>query len=117
LIAEALGVCPAMERISSLPGATILSNEPNITFAMDEDCRLQCRLSVESRTNAHQIRTGEFQEDQISVYITTRQYGSLPPNQTYSEVLAQLYQTSREMIDSYVVDTILQPLARTIALG
>ena len=70
-----------------MPGATIISNEPNITFALDDDCRLQCRLSVESRTNAYQIRTGEYQEDQISVYVTARQYGSLAPDQTYLDTL------------------------------
>lgn len=117
LIAEALGICPAMEGLSNMPGATIISNEPNITFALDEDCRVQCRLSVESRTNAYQIRTGEYQEDQISVYVTARQYGSLGPDQTYLETLDKLYEVSREMVDNYVVDSILQPLARTIALG
>ena len=117
LIAEALGICPAMEPIGNMPGATIISNEPNITFALDDDCRMQCRLSVESRTNAYQIRTGEYQEDQISVYITARQYGSLAPNQTYLETLDRLYQVSRDVVDNYVVDAILQPLARTIALG
>lgn len=117
LIAEALGLCPAMERLGSLPGATIISNEPNITFSLDDDCRLQCRLSVESRTNAYQIRTGEYQEEQISVYVTARQYGSLPPDQTYIETLDRLYDVAREVVDNYVVDSVLQPLARTIALG
>jgi len=116
LIAEALGMCPAFERIGNLPGATIINNEPNITFALDEECRLQCRLSIESRTNAYQIRTGEYQDDQISVYVTARQYGSLAPNQTYVETLDRLYEVCREMVDSYVVDAILEPLARTIAL-
>jgi len=117
LIAEALGVCPAMEKFSSMPGATIISNEPNITFALDEECRLQCRLSVEPRTNAYQIRTGEYQEEQISVYVTARQYGSLAPNQTYIETLDRLYDVARDVVDNYVADSILQPLARTIALG
>ncbi|MGI9324654.1 MAG: hypothetical protein ACR2PZ_05495, partial [Pseudomonadales bacterium] len=101
----------------NLPGATIISNEPNITFSIDDECRLQCRLSVESRTNAYQIRTGEYQEDQISVYVTARQYGSLAADQTYLQTLDRLYELSREIIDNYVVDSVLQPLARTIALG
>lgn len=117
LIAEALGMCPAIERMSNMPGATIISNEPNVTFALDEDCRLQCRLSIEPRTNAYQIRTGEYQEDQLSVYVTARQYGSLAPGQTYLETLERLYIIAKETVDEYVVDAILEPLARTIALG
>ncbi|MCA9259823.1 MAG: hypothetical protein KDA61_11515, partial [Planctomycetales bacterium] len=62
LVSEALGTCPALERVSQIPGATIINNEPSLTFALDEECRLQCRLSIEARTNAYQIRTGEYQE-------------------------------------------------------
>ncbi len=116
LIAEALGICPAMERLSHIPGSTIINNEPNLTFALDEECRLQCRLSVEPRTNAYQIRTGEYQEDQISVYVTARQYGSLGADDTFLKALDRLTDVCREVVDDYVVDAILQPLARTISL-
>lgn len=116
LVAEALGVCPALERMAAIPEATIISYEPNFTFALDDDCRLQCRVSIESRTNAYQIRTGEFQEEQISVYVTARQYGSLAANQTYVGTLEKLSEVCHKVIDSYVIDSVLQPLARTIAL-
>ena len=67
LIAEALGVNPALERFTELPGGAIINYEPSITLTLEEDCRTQCRLSVETRTNAYQIRTGEYSEDQLSV--------------------------------------------------
>ncbi len=117
LVAEALGVCPAMEGLGSLPGATIINNEPNITIALDEDCRLQCRLSVESRTNAYQIRTGEFQEEQLSVYVTARHYGSLSNGQTYPDVLSRLQEVCCHVVDNYTIESVLQPLARAISLG
>ena len=116
LIAEALGMCPALDRLAHYPGATIINHEPNITFALDEDCRLQCRLSLESRTNAYQIRTGEYQEEQLSVFVTARQYGSLASGQCYVETLNRLHEVSREIVDNYVIDSILQPLARAISL-
>ena len=116
LVAEALGICPALERLAAMPGATVINYEPNLTFAMDDDCRLQCRVNIESRTNAYQIRTGEYQEEQISVYVTARQYGSLAADGTYVDALDRLNETCHEVIDEYVVDSVLQPLARTIAL-
>jgi hypothetical protein len=116
LIAQALGVCPAYERLTSMPGTTFISNEPAITFALDDQCRTQCRVNVETRTNAYQIRTGEFQDEQVSVYVTARQYGSLRPDTTYVEVIDRLSRICREVVDGYVVDGILQPLARAIAL-
>jgi hypothetical protein len=77
---------------------------------------LQCRISVEPRTNAYQIRTGEYQEEQISVYVTARQYGSLAADRTYVETLDRLNEICHDVIDNYVIDSVLQPLARTIAL-
>lgn len=106
-----------MEGLGALPGATIISHEPNITIALDDECRLQCRLSVESRTNAYQIRTGEFQEEQLSVYITARHYGSLSNGQTYPELLKRLQEVCCHVVDNYATESVLQPLARAIALG
>lgn len=115
LVAEALGVSPALERLLDVPGASVINYEPSLTLALDEDCRVQCRMSVETRTNAFQVRTGEFPEEQLSVYLTARQYGSLPSRLTFSEMLDRLATICREMVDGYVVDQVLRPLARTIA--
>lgn len=117
LVAEALGVSPALEGVASIPGATIISNEPSLTVALDDECRLQCRVSVESRTNAFQIRTGEYQDDQLSVYVTARHYGSLQPGETYIDMLGRLHEVCEKVVDEYAAEAILQPLARAIALG
>lgn len=116
LIAEALGVCPALERLAGAAGRTVINYEPSFTFALDDECRIQCRFGVEPRTNAYQIRTGEFQEEQLSVYVTARQYGSLPPGQTFVGMLDKLWTVCQDMVDNYVIDAVLQPLARTIAM-
>jgi hypothetical protein len=115
LVAETLGVSPALERLLEVPNTTIVSCEPTITLAMDEDCRMQCRLSIENRTNAYQIRTGEFPEEQLSVYVTARRYGGMPPDANFAQVLDSLKTICCEMVDGYVAENILQPLARAIA--
>jgi hypothetical protein len=116
LVADALGVSPAMERFCEIPGATVINHEPTITLALDEDCRMQCRLSVETRTNAYQVRTGDFPEEQVSVYVTARQYGSLGPETSYVEALDRLNTVCRELVNDYVIENVLEPLARTISL-
>jgi hypothetical protein len=116
LVAEALGVNPAMEKLLELPGSGVINYEPSITFSLDEGCRRQVRVSVENRTNAYQIRTGEYPEEQISVYVTARQYGSLHPDETYVQAVDQLAQVCQEVVDTYVVESVLRPLQRTIAL-
>jgi hypothetical protein len=115
LVAEALGLSPALERLADVPGATVINYEPSITLALDEECRQQCRLSIETRTNAYQVRTGEYPEDQLSVYLTARQYGSLGADTTFVQALENLTQVCYDMVDTYVVENVLRPLARTIA--
>ena len=116
LVAEALGVSPAMEKLAEAAGGTVIAYEPSLTVAIDEDCRLQCRLSVESRTNAYQVRTGDYTEEQLSVYLTARQYGSLASDASYVATLETLAKVCRDMVEGYVIDSVLRPLARTIAL-
>jgi hypothetical protein len=116
LVAEALGLSPALEGMLDVPGATVINYEPTITLALDEQCRTQCRLSIETRTNAYQVRTGDYPEDQLSVYLTARQYGSLGPDLSYVQALDQLAQVCHDMVDTYVIDHVLEPLARAIAI-
>jgi len=115
LVAEALGTGLALEELVDLPGAQILNFEPSMTVSLDEDCRQQARLMVETRTNAYQVRRGEFPEDQISVYFTVRQYGSLDPDTSYEETLKRLHAKCDELMDEFVIDQVLRPLAQAIA--
>jgi hypothetical protein len=116
LVAEALGVTPALERMTELPGATIISHEPSIQLALDEDCRVQCRLSVETRTGAYHVRTGDYPEEQLSVYLTARRYGSLDVGETYVSAMDRLSQICQEIVDNHVIEHVLQPLQQTIAI-
>jgi len=116
VVAEALGVSPAMERVAEMPGVTVINHEPSLTVALDEECRVQCRVSVETRTNAYQIRTNEFPEDQLSVYLTARQYGSLGSDDTYTDTLQKLTQVCQDVLQNHVIENVLQPLAQTISL-
>ena len=116
VVAEALGVPPAMDKIATMPGTAYIAYEPTITLALDEDCRSQCRLGIETRTTPYHIRTGEYQEDQLSVYLTARRYGSLDPGATFVSALDDLSRICFEVLDGYVIESVLEPLARTIAL-
>lgn len=116
LVAEALGISPAMERMADVPGVTVVNYEPSLTIAFDQECRLQCRLSVETRTSAYQIRNSEFPEEQLSVYVTARQYGSLSADQTFVATIDRLMGICRDVVERHVAENVLQPLARTISL-
>lgn len=116
VLAEAIGVPPALERFLSVPYERLLSYEPAIQFALDDDCRTQCRVSFESRSSAYQVRTGEFGDDQISVYMTVRRYDSLGPDETYAGEFDRLAGLCRDLVDGYLVTNILRPLQQAISL-
>jgi hypothetical protein len=116
LVAQALGVGAGMERLLDVAGATVINYEPSLTLALSEDCRVQCRLNVETRTSAYQVRTGEYAEEQISVYFTARQYGSLAADATYEATLDRLTGICKQMVDQYVIEHVLEPLAKAIAI-
>ena len=117
LVAEALGVSPAVEWALEIPGATVINCEPSLTVALDEECRTQFRLSVETRTSAYQVRTGDYPDEQLSVYVTARQYGSLGPDATFVNTLTRLNQVCQEMLDRHVIEHVLKPIAKAIALA
>lgn len=116
LVAEALGVVPAFDRIANVPSATIISHEPSMQFALDDECRIQGRVSIETRTSAYHVRTNDYPEEQLSVYVTARRYGSLDPNETFVEALQRLSVLCQDLLDSHVVDQVLRPLQQTISI-
>jgi hypothetical protein len=116
LLAETLGLAPAFERFAEMPSAKIVSFEPSLQVALDGDCRMQCRLSFETRTSAYHVRTGDFPEEQLSVYLTARRYGSFEPGEDLGEIVERLGKVACEVVDEHVVDHILRPLQQAIAL-
>jgi len=115
LVAEALGTGSSLEAMVDLPGAQILNYEPSMRISLDETCRRQARLMIETRTSPYQVRRAEYNEDQISVYFTVRQYGSLEAGGSFQETLKELQVQSEELVESYVIDQVLRPLATAIA--
>lgn len=115
VVAEALATGTALENLISLPNSKVLNYEPTIMFALDENCRLQCRLSVETRTNAFQVRTGQFPDAAISVYFTVRQYWGKLAFKSYTESYRNQRRIAQELVDSHVVPHVIQPLSHIIS--
>ena len=115
VVAEALGVGTGLEGMLDVAGSRVINFEPSITLALEPTCRLQARLSVETRTTAVQVRTGEFPEDQISVYFTVRQYWGSGPDLSFVDSFRTQRQLGEEAVESFVIPKIVRPLARVIA--
>lgn len=116
LLAEALGLIPAHEKLLEIPGTTVLGYEPAIQLSLDDDCRTQCRLAFETRTNPYQVRSGEYTEEQLSVYLLVRRYDSLRQGENFVDELKRLAGICTDMVDNHLVENVLKPLQHTIAL-
>ena len=116
VVAEALGVGSAFEGLLEVPRAKKVVNfEPSLTMALDESCQLQARLSIETRTSAYQLRTGEFGDDQISLYLTIRQYWGSGPDLSFLESFRRQREIGEEILERSVVPRVVRPLAQVIA--
>ena len=70
---------------------------------------------METRTNAYQVRTGDFPDDQISVYFTVRQYWGAGPEGSFVDSFRRQRLIGEEAVKSIVIPKIVGPLARAIA--
>jgi hypothetical protein len=115
VVAEALGMNTTLENMLQMPGSRVLNYEPSLMLALEDTCRLQCRLSIETRTNAYQIRTGQFPEAPISVYFTVRQYWGRQPFKTFLDSYRNQRKLCQELVDNHIIPAVVRPLAQTIA--
>jgi hypothetical protein len=116
ILNEAIGITPGLEKFANLPGSKMLSNEPSIQFSLDDDCRTQCRISFETRTTAFQVRSNEFSEEPLSVYLMVRRYDSLGVDEDYATEFDRLAKHCKDLVDNYLVESVLQPLQTAIAI-
>lgn len=115
VVAEALGVGHGLEGLFEHPSVQVINYEPSLTLALNDSCQLQCRLAIETRTNAYQVRTREFGDDQISIYFTVRQYWGKGPEMSFVESLRRQREVGEEIIQRSVLPKIVKPLAQVIA--
>jgi len=115
LVAEVLGSNQAIDSLLQVPGARALNYEPSITLSLDDSCRCQARLHIETRTNAYQVKREEYADEQISVFFTLRQYGSLSAETKLEESMLDLKTKSDQLMNDYVIDQVLRPLAQAIS--
>jgi hypothetical protein len=98
----------------SIPGKA-LECEPSIVLALDEECCMQARLSLETRSSSYQVRTGKFEDEPISVYLTLRRYPSAGKVINLQESFAAQCETIEDLTGRLIIPNIIQPIASAIA--
>lgn len=115
IIAESLMAESPLTCLGDEAGAKAIDFQPTVTMSLSDDCRLQARIDVVTRTNSYQVRTGDYSEDVISVYFILRRYWGDKPKEPLEAMFAQLTERAEQLCMTYVVPRILKPVSSAIA--
>jgi hypothetical protein len=115
VVAEALLSESPLACFLSEPGVKPIEYEPNIVFSLDEECCTQARLSIETRCSSYQVRTGQYEEEPISVYFTVRGYPAQGKVLDTQEALSHQIKICEDFTSHHVIPQIIQPIAQAIA--
>ncbi len=117
IVAEALiGNSPLVALVGEGLGKCV-EFEPGIVFALDSDCYLQARLSLETRCSSYQIRTGNFADEPISVYFTVRHYPTPGKMTQLTSTFDELCEICLDVAGRIIIPQIVSPIAAAIATG
>ncbi|MDP9175946.1 MAG: hypothetical protein M3O30_19080 [Planctomycetota bacterium] len=115
IIAESLLADSPLNCIADEPGARPVDFQPTVTVALSDDCRLQARLDIVTRTNSYQVRTGDYSDDVISIYLILRRYWGDRPRQPLESMFREMAQRAEQLCDKYVIPRIIRPISAAIA--
>ena len=116
IIAEALLGNSSFASLFDIPGAKPVNCCPSTIVSLTEDCRLQMRIGVESRTSALDVRGGRFKtEDPISLYFTVRRCPQPGPDFDTLAAYKEQCQIAENLIVEKVIPNFVQPLNNAIA--
>ena len=115
IIAESLFAESPLACLTDVPGSRAVDFQPTVTVALTEDCRLQARVDIVTRTNSYQVRTGDYSDDAISVYLIVRRYWGDRPKEPMEKLFAEMSEKAEELCTSYIIPRILRPISSTIA--
>jgi len=115
IIAESLLADSPLSCLSDEPGARSVDFQPTVTVALSDDCRLQARLDIVTRTNSYQVRTGDYSDDVISVYLILRRYWGDQPRELKAELLSEMIERAETLASRHVLPRIVRPISEAIA--
>src|SRR6185503_9052391 len=115
IIAESLFPESPLTCLTDEPGARAVDFQPTVTVALSEDCRLQARIDVVTRTNSYQVRTGDYSDDCISVYLILRRYWGDRPKAPLEKLLGQMAEKAEHLCNAHVLPRVIKPISSAIA--
>ncbi|MHC4981949.1 MAG: hypothetical protein ACYTF6_02130 [Planctomycetota bacterium] len=95
--------------------AKMIECEPSFVVALDEGCYMQARLHVETHSSTYQVRTGQFHDEPIGIYLTVRQYPRPGAVLDIKTAFARQCEACEDIISRIVLPNVMQAIAAAIA--
>jgi hypothetical protein len=115
IIAESLFGDSPLTCLTEEIGARAVDFQPTVTVALSEDCRLQARIDVVTRTNSYQVRTGDYAEDVISVYVILRRYWGDRPKVPMVKLLGEMVERAESLCTEHIVPKVIRQISEAIS--
>ncbi len=115
IVVESLLADSPLACLMDEPGTRAVDVQPSVAVALNDDCRLQAHVEVLTRTDNYQVRTGEYNDEEISVYLTVRRYWGDRPKEPMENLFADLFERADMLCASRVVPRIVRPISSVIS--
>jgi hypothetical protein len=115
IVAESLIGDSALGALIGETTTGCLECEPSMVISLDENCYLQARVSVETRSSDYQVRTGRYEAEPISVYLTVRRMPTPGKIMNMSESLTKQAEICEDLCSRVLIPKFVHPLAVAIA--
>lgn len=93
----------------------IIDAQPYFGIAITADCELQAYAEVKSRTNTYEVRTGEYEPQPLSVFLTIRKYWGFSENDSPPVAHRTMLEIADDIASHRIVPILVNPLAQAIA--
>ena len=116
VITEALLGGSSFSSLMDIPQARAIGCCPSFIVSLSEDCRLQARVAVESRTTAFDVRNEKYKsEEPISLYFTVRRYPLPTPGFNVAQAFLEQCKLAEAMMFDKIIPCFVQPINNAIA--
>ena len=115
IVAQALLDSSPLTSLMGETSARVMECEPSFVFALNEDCSMQARVAVETRCDSYQVRTGRYEDEPISVYLTIRQSPSPEKVPDLLKWFSQQCDICEDLADRIVIPQVVRPIATAIS--
>ena len=114
IVAEALYTDSPLASLLDEPGSKPLDYQNSLTIGLSDDLRTQAKINIITRSDTSQVRTGQYSNEPISVYLIVRRYSGGKANEPMESLLATLAETAERLAEQHVVPKIVKPMREAI---